>query len=120
MYNNHTQLEAFYSYVKAELSAFNVVMIKPINEHIIERANMRGFDTSVIAKVIIEGVKRNIKFLDSKVKELPHTVSFNYKDVSIIMKVRRGEKDGRLLFFIRTCYAFDNVKRTVHSFSVYL
>lgn len=121
IYNNDLQLEAFFQYIRFEVSKVGAVFIKPQDNHIIDRANMRGYDSSLVAKVVVAGIKQNIEFLKTKVKERKHSITLNYKDLSVILKVMCGERDQRLLFFIRTCYCRDDdTKRTVHQFEVTL
>ncbi len=118
-WTNNEQMMSVYNCVKYNTNSLNIVIVNPTNAHIVDRANERGIDTSILAKVISKGILDNNEVLEKKVKSCKHSLSFLYNDIIIVLRVMRGDKDNKLLYYFRTCWVRDKtIRKTIHEFNV--
>lgn len=110
-YTNQLQMRAMYSYINANIPS-SAWAVCPKYLHLVERANERKYDTSIVTKVIIKGIMQHFDYFNSRVKERRHSIAFIYGQLTVIGIVFRKE-NNQLGFSFRTCFYAEKVTQSV-------
>ncbi len=110
-YSNQMQMRAMYSYINANIPS-SVLAYKPKHEHLVERANERDYDTSLVTKVIIQGINQYTDYFENRVRDCKHTLAFIHNELTVVGVAFRNN-DGKLGFSFRTCFYSEKVTQSV-------